>query len=292
MKQWLRTVWRYIRAVTEYFRDGNGVQHAATIAYFGLLSVVPFIILVATIVTKLTDGNPFDDGGATPLEQTLESMEVALPGIQTHASELFQSFANLDTSLNVVSIVILLFGASAGFNAMQSGVNAILHTRKSRHFLLVRLVFAGVVAVTAGSIFLWQVICSWVSTWMSAASVQIPPWLDEGGWLFQLLGMAFVAVGYYLLLKVLATQRYARAYRWVGAFSFAILFRVARFGLDTYMSHVTTMELIYGGAVAFVGLILWLYIASVILLVSSAIVRATANLMKGQFSDPAPSKTV
>jgi len=273
------------------FRSGGGVQHAGTIAYFGLLSVVPFIMLVTTIVAQLTQGNPFDDGSTSAVDQTLEAIDGALPGIKQHTGQILERFSEMDTSFSVAGILLLIFAAGAGFDAIQAGVNAMLQTNRSRHFLLVRLVFAGFVIVTAGGIFLVHMVRTLFSAWSSAAGLEIPSWLNERGFGFQILMGFLVAVGFYMLLKILATKRYQRASRWTGALSFAVLIRLARYGLETYLENVTTLETVYGSAVAFVGLILWLYVAAVVLLLSCCIVRATALWMEGRFQPIPPQES-
>ncbi len=291
MRDRLHMFAQYLRAIANGFRTGGGVQHAGTIAYFGLLSVVPFLMLVTTIVAQLTEGNPFDDGTTSPVEQTLQAMDSALPGIQQHTGQILERFAEMDTSFSVAGILLLIFAAGAGFDAIQAGVNAMLQTNRSRHFLLVRVVFAGFVIVTASGIFLVHMTRTLFGMWSSVAGLELPHWLSEGGFGFQILMGFLVALSFYILLKILATKRYKRASRWTGAISFAVLIRLARHGLDTYLANVTTLETVYGSAVAFVGLILWLYVAAVVLLLSCCIVRATALWMEGRFQSPPPANS-
>jgi YihY family inner membrane protein len=278
VSQHLRRGWRFIKRIKSVFSEAGGMQHSGAIAYFGLLSILPVVILTCAILAHLAEQLPAADDGSNIIDKVLDEFATALPFLAGEVRQLIHSLAETRTSIGLLTAVLLLFGASAVFTAMERGVNAMLGTTRRRHFLLTKLILAGMVISIGAALFAWQVVKSVSSHLFSTAGLAIPMWILNTAFLHWLIAFTVVAVGYYLLLKFMAAEPFPRKHRWIGALVFAFLFHAARWGLQLYLDHIISFQQMYGAAGAFLGLIIWLYIAALVLLLSCTVVRCLTDI--------------
>ena len=277
MIAWLRASVAFVVRVGRTFVASDGLLHAGTIAYFGLLSILPFALLAAAIIARLATGLPGAEG-KTAIDQVLDPLQNALPYLTGDVRELIRSLAGTRTSFSILSTVLLLLSATLVFNAIEHGVNAVLRSTERRHFMVTRVMVAGLVVASAAALFAWQLLRSLVASWFDRTGLQLPSWLVQGELIQLVFSLGVLAVGFYVLVKVMSVERYSRGDRWIGAGVFAGLFQLAHLGLETYLSHVVKLEKLYGTAGAFFGLILWLYVAAIVFLVSCSVIRAISEI--------------
>ena len=166
--------WAFVKRTARSFNSAGGMQHAAAIAYFGLLSILPVVILTAAILAHLVDRLPMGADGTNVIDQVLDQFSTALPFLAGDVRSLIQSLAETRTSIGLITAVLLLFGASAVFTAMERGINAILGTAGKRHYLLTKLILAGVVVSIGATLFAWQVLKSLAENLFTTAAISLP----------------------------------------------------------------------------------------------------------------------
>lgn len=270
-------------SATQRFFALNGPQHAAAMAYFALLALVPAILLLAGALARLALESPEAGDGVSTLDQVLQPLEAALPTFRGEVRKVIVTLASNQTSINWVSAFTLFFAAGGAFSALERGVNAILGTVKRRHFFGTRFLLAGMILTLALSLFLWRVISTFIPRVLATLHLEIPSWLFSNPVMEVGIQWGVTALGFYLLIRFLSTERFPRRARWTGAISFGILFHVARLGLDVFLEQ-TPLQQVYGTAMAFIGMVLWLYIISVILLACCALIHTLARESGPQIS--------
>jgi membrane protein len=186
---------------------------------------------------------------------------------------LVEDLAASQTSMTTVGFVSLLLAAGGAFSALERGINIMLGTQKRRHFIGTRLLLAGMMLATAMGLFLWRIVTSMAPKIVNSLGVDFPEWLLYNPLTELGIQLGVTAAGFYVLIRVLATEKFSRLARWTGALVFALLFHVSRVGLDYYLT-TTPLQQVYGTAMAFIGLILWLYVSSLLLLISSSVIHA------------------
>jgi len=250
----------------------NGPQHAASMAFFAMLALVPGILLLASFLADILLEVPIE-GTASPLDQILNGLELALPTFKGSVRALVEDLAASQTSMTTVGFVSLLLAAGGAFSALERGINIMLGTQKRRHFIGTRLLLAGMMLGIAMGLFLWRIVTSLAPKIVNAMGVDFPEWLLYNPLTELGIQVGVTATGFYVLIRILATEKFSRVARWTGALVFALLFHVSRVGLDHYLT-TTPLQQVYGTAMAFVGLILWLYVSSLLLLISSSVIHA------------------
>ena len=246
------------------FMELNGPQHAASIAFFAMLALVPAILLLASTLAKLLVEVPVG-GEVSSLDQILNGLEVALPAFKGSVRSLVEDLAMSQTSMTTVSTISLLLAAGGAFSALERGINIMLGTQERRHFIGTRLLLAGMMLATALGLFLWRIVTSLGPRVVHSLGIALPDWLLYNPFTEFAIQMGVTAAGFYVLIRILATEKFGRLERWSGAIAFAILFHGSRVGLDVYL-NTTPLQQVYGTAMAFIGLILWLYVSSLLLL--------------------------
>src|SRR5690606_13030422 len=123
----------------------HGIQHAATIAYFALLSMLPFTLLTALILARLTTTLAVELGEGPVIDRLLDPLGDVPPLMGRHLRHPVQSLAATQTSEPRATGVVLLFGAMSVFDAITAGVNRMLATRARRRYLLTKVILAGFV---------------------------------------------------------------------------------------------------------------------------------------------------
>lgn len=88
------------------FRDHDGSQHAAAIAYYALLSFMPFLLLLATFASLLVGG------GADDVRASVEGLKPLLPAVDERTWGGLDSFVESRGVLSFASLLLLSWLAS------------------------------------------------------------------------------------------------------------------------------------------------------------------------------------
>ena len=280
MARVLRSWAAVLPRVIDRFLRFHGPQHGAAMAFFALLALVPGVLLLASTLAGILMEVPVDRA-LSPLDQILNGLELALPAFKGSVRSAVVDLAQTQPSMTWVSGISLLLAAGGAFAATERGINLMLGTEKRRHFVVTRLLLAATLLALALGLFLWRIFTSFAPRILSALQIDFPTWLLTNPLVELSLQIGVTAVGFYVLVRVIATERFGRLSRWSGALAFAALFHAARLGLDIFLS-TTPLQQIYGTFMALVGLILWLYVVSLLILLCSSLIHAVEQAAQGR----------
>jgi len=121
MKAKLKTLWQILRQTQQAWSKDNATRLAAALAFYTVLSVAPLLVLAISVVALVFGEDAARGRVAGELASVVGPQ--AGEGIQTMIQH-----ANSPSGLSIgsiVSIVVLLFGASGVFGELQSSLNAI-----------------------------------------------------------------------------------------------------------------------------------------------------------------------
>src|ERR1035437_3514699 len=146
----------FVLCVLKGFRKNQGILLAGAIAYYALLSVVPFLILTVIALSHLVDQGELLDTLRRYLEWLVPSQSAALLLDLTH-------FLENGVAIGAVLLVTMLFFSSLAFSVLEKSMAIIFSHRgmiQKRHFLtsallpycLVFFLGAGLLVVTIVSI--------------------------------------------------------------------------------------------------------------------------------------------
>ena len=265
--------------------NGNDLTHAAAIAYYALLSLFPFLLLVFSILGWVT----------ADAEDRLAVLTFVFSYFPTQFDFVnTQLMALRETSVRIgVAGGLGLMWASLGvFGAITSAVNEAWGVEKQRSFLKHRLV-SFLMLVAGGGVMIVALLL------VSAVKVAEASWfgvmLTRFQWLHALRSFTVASSATILLILALgvvyhfipnAKTRFRDV--WVGAILTGLLWRAAFDGFSWYIASRGGLTLIHGSIATVVVFLLWVYVSSVILMYGVEFTAAHSRLRRRR-ADEAPA---
>jgi membrane protein len=254
----LLSVWR---GLGELYRS-EGLTHAAAIAFYALLSLLPFILLLFSVLGSITTDPAARDA-------VIEFAFRYFPRQFDFVTRQVEAFRTERLSLGLGGFFALAYASLGVFNAMSSAVNHAWGVEKRRGFVRHRL-FSFVMMLTAGAIFvaaitLVSALRMAEATWFTSLGLKAD-WFDRlGGVDADYVVMALLIGCVALIFRFVPNERVHFSDVWPGAVLTAILWRIA-FALFAWYTADLAGWSVHGSVAAVVVFLLWIYICAVLLL--------------------------
>jgi membrane protein len=256
LKDFGRDLWREIW-------DDNVFDGAAVLAYFFLLAVFPAALFVLSLLPSLSIPH---------LQQAiLDLLHQVLPQQSANLFEVTVRYvaSKASTGLLTFGLVFTLWSASTGVYAIMEQLNIVYHVRERRPFwktrgtaiLLMLLFFLLVIASLSLVIF---------GGMIQSALASTIGWSRPLRMFFAVLRWIIIAAG--LLLALAVIYRFGPdvklKFRFIspGNLLAAILIALGSTGFRFYVTKFGDYSATYGNLAAMIILMLWMYLASVALL--------------------------
>jgi len=288
---WAGLTWfgRGLRTWFEEFLRHRGLQHAAAMSYFALLSFVPLLILLVAafgFVVHLL-GPQFGSE-----ERVLALIYRAADDVAPFAGEVVRErlkhLVEARETIGVVGAGFLFLGASLVFGATETALKEIFE-RKPQRLLLSRALFFVFLAALAFVLITLHLIRTVLGSWVKAVGdrpildlIHAWPALD---WIvsFLILGGGFVVMVVYFghrRLRPLALLG--------GAALFYGLFTLSRWLFTLYVAYVADLDVAYGSLATLVTGIIWVFYAATVFLLAAEFVRLCDRRLRLHRAAPAP----
>jgi membrane protein len=261
------------RGVGELY-NSDGLTHAASIAYYALLSLFPLMLLgLYTLGEMTTDAGDRD--------AVIRFVFRYFPRQFGFISGQLDAFQTAPVTFGFWGTVALMWGSLGVFNAINSAVNHAWAVEKKRSFLKHRLVGL-VMMVCAGLILILGLVIACLvrlaETRLGTAMAG-QPWIDNisgsfGSFLATVLLIGCVALVFYFLPNTKVRFRDV----WPGAILVGVLWRIALRLFSWYAADLATWNVIHGSIAAVVVFLLWIYVSSVILIYGVEMTASYARL--------------
>ena len=259
----LRSIGRHMAA------DGVGTL-ASSIAYAALLSIFPTLILVIALLSILVTPQAAQDAVIGALAPYLPATAVDI------VRDTLQAVEHTRGTATVIASLVLLFGATTAASAVRQALNRVLKVSRQRSFVRRKLVELALVLV--GGIFMSLSVVT--STALTLLAIVRP--LEAIGALLRQSGVAELAatVGPWLLSAAafLIVYRFLpnERVRWrsllAGTAVAVVLFELTKGVFFWYLRTLTGYSLVYGPLTGVVVLLIWVYMAAMILLVGAEVI--------------------
>ncbi len=261
----LKQIWKLTRETLKEWQQDNASRLAAALAYYTIFSLAPLLIIAIAIVGAVF-GEEAARGEIVGQIQGLVGFEGAKV-IETAIANAGQP----DTSsmASIISIAVLLFGASGVFAQLQEALNAIWDVKSKPKNGLLGLVRKRILSFSAvlGIAFLLLVSLI-ISAALSGLDKYASGFLPGADFLWQILNtgvsFGFITLMFALMYKYLPDVRIQWSDVWVGAGITAALFTIGKFALGLYLGG-GSFGSTYGAAGSLVVLLVWVYYSAQIL---------------------------
>ncbi len=264
------------RGVTGFY-NSDDLTFASSIAYYALLSLLPFFLIVFAVLGNITS-NPSDrvvilDFVLNYFPRKVDFVNRQLQGIEESHIE-----------LGVASTVLMVWAAMGVFGALTSAINHAWGVEKQPNFFkhklisFVMLVMAGVLLL-AGLLLVSAIDVS-QAQWFARVIANSPRLLILQGlamkWASLLIFIVIVGLVFYFVPN--AKVRFRDV--WFGAILTGLLWRGALAGFSLYVRDMNRLESVHGSIATVVAFLLWVYISAVILLFGAEVTAAYARLRR------------
>jgi len=253
------------------FYGSNNLTYAASIAYYSLLSLFPFLLLVATIVSRFVVGRA----------SLLTVIDQALPSDFDFLVRRTADIASGPLPLSVAGTVLSLSASMGVFAALTSAVNHAWGVENPLGFFKHKLV-AFLLMLTTGLILILVLLLVGAvgvveSSWFAGVVVAFPTLDHLSNFLVRHAATpAFVIVAgliYYFVPNAKVRLRDV----WFGAVLAAALWTVALRGFAWFIGDLGRFS-VHGSVAGVVAFLIWIYLSSVIFLYGVEVTAAYARL--------------
>lgn len=261
--------------------DHDGLNYAGSMAYFSILSFVNVLLLGAVLLSFLI-------GEGEARRVILSWFASNTPIDPDLIAAMIDAAINSRGSITLIGLVFLLWGALGFFGAVSRGINRAFTDGKPL-FILREKLLGLLLILFSGGLILASVAIGFVTSYLQNASREVVDRLQGGDVAVALIGsvlpFVMVFVAYLVLYRVVPSQKVTFGDVWPGALVAAVLWTLLRVGYTFYITEFANFEDLFGPLAAIITLIVFIYFASVVLLIGAEVARA--NLIEaGQHREP------
>lgn len=270
------------RGLVEFYNSDN-LTFASSIAYYALLSMFPFLLLVLSLLGRVTVG----DRDAT----LLHLVSQAVPGHLDFLFTQIEALSEIQLKFGVVGTLLALWGSFGIFGAITSAINHAWGVEKRpsfwKHKLVGFIILAASGLLLAVTLLLMSSIQLAQANWFTSLIRAIPGLQSLRGFVLgNLPTPMFIVVASLLYYFVPNAQMRFRDV-WPGALIAGILWRLAFALFSWYLSDLSRFTVL--GQIAAVALFMvWVYFSAAIFLYGVEVSAEYSKLRRARAVPPPP----
>jgi membrane protein len=264
--------------------NSDDLTHAASIAYYSLLSLFPFLLLLISVLGEITSRA---DARAATLTFVLRYFPTRLDFVARQ----LEALQRTQVPLGLFGGVALIWAALGFFSAISTAVNNAWKVEKQRSYLKHKLVAFlmmvaafGLLALTVLVFSAGQVVGA---SWFGGVAERFPSLLRLRGLTVSWTATSSLIFAVGLIFYFVPNAKVRFRDVWVGAVLTGLLWRVAFAGFAWWVRDMSRFS-VHGSIGAVVVFLVWIYISSVILLYGVEFTAAFSRLRRGR-ADEAPA---
>ena len=259
------------RAITG-FLDHEALQYAGSMAYFAVLSIFQLLVLVIVAGSYIV-------GEGEAREFVVSNVEAGSPLDAETVGGVIDAVIESRGAMSIISIGFLAWSALGVFSALSNGISRAFENAPKRPFLQDKLIGLLLMATT-GLLALASVVIGIVTGILQRAADDVLAGLPGGGtavWLIGLLApLVLILLAFWVIYKVVPNRPLGWGEVLPGAILAAVLWTILRFGFTWYATSVANYDSAFGPISTGITLLVFLYFASIIILLGAEFARANA----------------
>ena len=277
-------------SVIKGFRANQGLLLAGAVAYYALLSIVPFLMLVVVGLSHFIDQ-------AELLVTLRRYLELLIPGQSPSIVAEVSNFLDNRDLITWVLGVTMLFFSSFAFTVLENAMSVIFIHRVSirrRHYLVSAVLpYCYMLALGAGVLLVTLVAGTLQVMGQESVDFLGHTWSLNGvsGALLYLMGLVgeiLVLTSIYLVMPV---GRLSLSHALVGGVTAALLWEVARHVLVWYFSTLSQVNVVYGSMTTAIVVMFSLEIGATLLLFGAQVIAEYERVGRGKLDSHPPMTT-
>lgn len=281
--------WNLLKETFNDWSEDNASTLGAALAYYAVFSLAPVLVMAVMIAGVFFGERMAQEQVSTQLQQYLGQQ--GAEAVQTMMSAAFQGRPG--TLAWGGSILVLLFGATGGFAALQDSLDTIWEVQPKNQGIwttvraraLSFLMVLGIGVLLLGLLVLNSVVG--VITGALAGVVAIPPWAAQA--ISFTISFVGLSVLFALIFKVLPDVEIAWKDVGIGAVATALLFALGMYLFGLYIGH-SSMSSAYGAIGSVLIVLLWAYYSAQILLLGAEFTQVYARMYGSRIRPQPPAQ--
>ena len=265
-----------VKAVPLLYGAG-GVDLAASLAYFTILSIFPILALLIMGVAVLGDPEAVRQWIA-------ESLIHYFPASRELIQQALGNLLSSSLAFGIVALISILFGANGLFRATNRAVNRVfgIRSRDVIRTTLTEMIFATVFGLLfLISIFLTAILHTAIDI---SEGFAVTPWSISYliaillGLVTTILPIALTALVFAIVYRNLPNAAVEWRDATFGALIAIVLFEIGKHIFFWFTGVVSQGGAVYGPIASFVVLLMWAYIAGLIFLYGTAVTKISSDI--------------
>ena len=263
---------RISRRALSGFMTHEALQYAGSMAYFAVLSIFQLLVLGIVI------GSYFIGEGESR-DFVVEQVQAGTPIDGEVITGVIDSVIESRGSMTIISVGFLAWSALGIFSALSNGIGRVFENAPPRPFLkdkLIGLLLMGMTGVLA----VGSLVIGIATGVLQEAAADIVIGIPGGGtavWLIGLLvPIVFIFLAFWMIYRIVPNRPVSWSEVLPGAIVAALLWTILRFGFTYYATNVANYDSAFGPLSTGITLLVFLYFASVIVLLGAEFARASA----------------
>lgn len=268
-------VYQTLKKTTELFSDSNGLTLSASLSYYTVFSVAPFLIVIISLA------------GIFYGQQAVEGkLYIQISGLVGNAAalqiqDLIKNIQRTQHNVigGIIGFIVLLIGATGVFSEIQNSINLIwsvdgkLKSNGLMNFLRNKLLSFSILASVAFILLVSLIINALVDVLSEQLKKHFPEYVI---YLFYVVNILIIFIVIAFLFAIIFKILPAASISWkdsiIGAAFTSVLFLIGKLLIGIYLGN-SSVSATYGTTTAIFIFMLWVYYSSIILYFGSSFTK-------------------
>ena len=283
MKKKIIGIFSYLKQVFSEFKEDDILKYSASLAYYTVFSLAPVLIIIISLCGLLF--------GREAIQGHIYGQIKGLVGADA-AAQVQDTIKNIHLTgqnwfATVVSIVVLMIGATGIFGEVQDSLNKIwglrIKTRKTWWKLILNRLLSFSLIISIGFVLMVSLLLNaiisafgnFLGRYFSEFSLVLVQ-ITEG-----ILSFVITTFLFSLMFKVLPDAKIKWKDVLIGGLITSVFFTVGKLAIGYYLGS-SNIATVYGAAGSIMIIMVWVYYSSIILYLGAEFTKVYAKLYGGK----------
>lgn len=255
-----------IKGFTNRLKDDHISAFSAQAAFFLIMSIVPFLSLLLTLIKYL------------PISQTMlldTVINVTPVPFETLVTTILEElFAKSNGAILSVSVLVAIWSAAKGVLAIVRGLQAVYHVNESRNYFVLRFISAIYTVIFVTAIILTLLLLVFSNQIYYALKSDFPTAADFISIFIKqkfLLALCLLTLFFLVVYKLVRRSNNSFISLIPGAVIAALSWIVFSYAFSVYIDKFSDFSYTYGSLTTIVLLMLWVYFCMYLLFIGAEI---------------------
>lgn len=252
------------------FLDHQALQYAGSMAYFSILSVFQLLVLGIVVLSYFV-------GEGQAREFVVNQVRAGSPLDAETIGGVIDAVIASRAGISLFGVIFLIWGALGIFSAITQGVGRAFSATEPRPFWQDKLIGLLLMTVT-GLLGVASVVIGIVTGILQSATEDVLARVPGGYLALSAIGfitpLVLIFAAFLVLYRLVPNRRVTMREALPGALVATVAWTVLRIGFTFYATNIAKYDTAFGPISATISLLVFLYFASVIVLLGAEVCRA------------------